>query len=313
MKKKIIAIVSAIMCLSMMFTITCDAAHYTSYEAFETIGKRSGCKSMQGMAVGATWIYTAKVKGDNTRQVLYKTNRKTGETVDITNSNGEDYFTDLGHANDMTPVSIDGKTNLFVATLRNDDYALVRVEVNGTEATQKANFALTYNDEPISVAGISVYKKTSTKTTLIFKNGTNFYKGVVKNSATSGTIELSLFCTIDISNVVMKGVTYDFSTWIHQGFDYDDGKLYVPYYDGVNYHTSVIIVYDYANRTRNHLTSMKDLSFMLKSNKYAKLEIESCGICSGDGRLYINTNRKKDVESSTRYDGIHYIKNFTVS
>ncbi len=313
MKKKIMAVISAIMCLTMMFTITCDAAHYTSYGHVATIKKRNDCPSMQGMAVGATWIYTAKVKGGNTRQVLHKTNRKTGETVNLMNSSGKEYFTCLGHANDMTPVSIDGKTNLFIATLRDDKYALVRVEVDGSVATKKANFKLTYNDEAISVAGVSVYKRTSTKTSFIFKNGTNFYKGTVSNTAKGGTIKLSLFCTIDIANVVMKGKTYDFSTWIHQGFDYDAGKLYVPYYDGVNYNSSVIIVYDYANRTSKHLTSMKNLSFMIKSSSYAKFEIESCGICSGDGKLYINTNRRKDMSSSKRYDAIHYIKNFTVS
>ncbi len=313
MKKKIMAVISAIMCLTMMFTITCDAAHYTSYGHVATIKKRSGCPSMQGMAVGAKWIYTAKVKGDNTRQVLQKTNRTNGETVNITNSNGDAYFTELGHANDMTVLGIGGNSNLYVATLRADDHALVRMAVEGSTATQTGNFTLTYKDKPISVAGVSLYKKYSTKSILIFKNGTNFYKGTVSHTATSGTIKLSLFCTIDIANVVMKGKTYDFSTWIHQGFDYDDGKLYVPYYDGVNYNSSVIIVYDYANRTSKNLTSMEDLSFMIKSSSYAKFEIESCGICSGDGKMYINTNRRKDMSSSARYDAIHYIKNFTVS
>ena len=312
MKKRLIAIISALMCLTMLFTITCEAAHYTSYSHVATIKKREGCPSMQGMAVGATWIYTAKVKGDNTKQVLQKTNRKTNETVFINNSDGTPYFTELGHANDMTAVSIDGKTNLFIATLRNDDYALVRMRVSGSKAKEMGHFTLTYNGEPISVAGVSLYKKTDEKTTLLFKNQTTIYKGTVSNTAKSGTIKLSKFCTIDISNVVMKGKTYDFSTWIHQGFDYDDGKLYVPYYDGVNYHTSVIIVYDYANRTSKNLTAMEDLSFRIKSSSYSKFEIESCGICSGDGKLYINTNRRKP-DSTKRYDAIEYIKNFTVA
>jgi hypothetical protein len=146
MKKKLISLIAAVMCLTMFFTLTCEAAHYVDYTTIDTIGKRSKCATMQGMAVGSTWIYTAKIKGsDESRQVLQKTNRKTKETTNIKNSNGSDYFTYLGHANDMDVVTINDKSNLYIVTMKSDSYALVRMRIDGSKATKTGNFALTYN------------------------------------------------------------------------------------------------------------------------------------------------------------------------
>jgi hypothetical protein len=310
MKKKLISLVAAIMCLTIFFTITCDAAHYVSYTTIATIAKRSKCATMQGMAVGSTWIYTAKIKGsDESRQVLQKTNRKTNATTNIKNSNGSDYFTYLGHANDMDVVTISGKSNLYIATMKTGSYALVRIKVDGSKGTKTGNFSLSYGGKSVSMSGLTVLSKASTSTTFLFKDGTTFYKGTVSDTAKSGTIKLTKYCDINISSCVMNGKTYNFSTWVHQGFEYYKGKIYVPLYNSNQKNTSVIVVYNAPSKTGTTLKSNKDLSFMIKSKDYAKFEIEDCGICSGDGKMYINTNRRK-VLDGPRYDSIHYIKSF---
>ncbi len=310
MKKKFIAVISAVMCLTMLFTITCDAAHYVSYKTIATIAKRSKCATMQGMAVGSTWIYTAKIKGsDESRQVLQKTNRKTNKTTNLKNSNGKDYFTYLGHANDMDVVTINDKSNLYIATMKTGSYALVRMKISGSTATKTGNFTLSYGGKSVSMSGVTVLSKGSKNTTLLFKSGTTFYKGTVSDTAKSGTIKLTKYCTINIKSCVMNGKTYNFSTWTHQGFEYYDGKIYVPLYNSNQTNTSVIVVYNKPSKTGDTLKSNANLSFMIKSKDYAKFEIEDCGICPGDGKMYINTNRKK-ANSSTRYDSIHYIKSF---
>jgi hypothetical protein len=295
----------------MFFTLTCEAAHYVDYTTIDTIGKRSKCATMQGMAVGSTWIYTAKIKGsDESRQVLQKTNRKTKETTNIKNSNGSDYFTYLGHANDMDVVTINDKSNLYIVTMKSDSYALVRMRIDGSKATKTGNFALTYNGKKVLMSGITVLSKSATSTTFIFKDGAVFYKGTVSDTAKSGTIKLTKYCDVNFKKCVMKGKTYNFSTWTNQSVEYYKGKFYVPLYDNVNKNRSVIVVYKAPTKTGTTITSDSSLSFMITSKKYKKFEIEDAGICSGDGKMYINTNRRK-VLDGPRYDSIHYIKSFS--
>lgn len=310
MKKKLISIISVVMCLAMFFTLTCEAAHYVSYTTIATIGKRSKCATMQGMAVGSTWIYTAKIKqSDESRQVLQKTNRKTKATTNIKNSNGSDYFTYLGHANDMDVVTISNNPNLYIVTMKTGSYALVRMRIDGTKATKTGNFALSYNGRSVSMSGVTVLSKSSTSTTFIFKDGTTFYKGTVSDTAKSGTINLTKYCDINLRSCVMNGNAYNFSTWTHQSVEYYNGKFYVPFYDNVNMNRSAIVVFDNPSKTGVTLTSNRNLSFMITSKEYQKFEIENAGICSGDGKMYINTNRRKVLDGE-RFDSILYIKGF---
>ena len=53
------------------------------------------------------------------------------------------------------------------------------------------------------------------------------------------------------------------------------------------------------------------LVFRVTSSYYGALfEIESCDICSGDGKLYFNPNRRK-TNSDTNHDGVSSIDGYT--
>lgn len=71
------------------------------------------------------------------------------------------YFTDLGHANDMTCTTIDSKTNLYVVTMNANSNGLVKLSVSGSKIKKEGNFTLRYNGKVTSMSGVNVYKKTS--------------------------------------------------------------------------------------------------------------------------------------------------------
>ena len=286
--------------------------YYKSYSTVATIKNRSKCSSMQGMAVGSTYIYTVKIKTDNTKAFISKTNKNTGETTVLTETaSGSTYIKYLSHANDMDVCSLDGKSNLFVATMRTDNYALVRMQVSGSKITKKGNFTLKLNGEKTSVSGISILSKSGTKVKLLLKKGCTFYTATVDTSKSSGTVNLTQAFKINVSDVKVNGKSMDLSSWVHQGYGYEDGKIYVPLTgpDGKK-NVSIIAVYDIGGATGT-IQSDPDLSFRITSNTYGDLfEIESCGI-SSDGKMYFNTNRRK-TSSDSNHDGIHCFKEFSI-
>ena len=259
------------------------------------------------MAVGSGWLYTVKINGNDTKAVISKTNKSTGATTNLKTSSGASTFNYLGHANDMDVASVNGKSNLYIATMKVGAGGLVRMEVDGSKITKKASYKIRYNGADTSVSAISVESKTDSKINFLFKKGKTVYRGSIGLNATSGTINLTKVCTLDVKSVKINGKTTDLSSFTHQGMGYHKGKLYVPLWAGSSkQNQSVIAVYNINSNTSGTITSNPNLSFRITSGSFNFFEIESCDISSSDGRLYFNTNR------SSSCDGLLAFKNYAV-
>ena len=85
-----IASVLMIVCVIASSVVPASAAstgYFHSYSTGATIKDRSSCSSMQGMAVGSTYLYTVKVNGTtNQKAFISKTNKNTGETTVLTDT-----------------------------------------------------------------------------------------------------------------------------------------------------------------------------------------------------------------------------------
>ncbi len=315
--KRIFALLACLLLFVSLHTMPVHAAttgYFKSYNHIATIKNRSTCSTMQGMAVGSTYLYTVKINNKTENKAfISKTNRKTGETVALVDTKTNSiYLNYLGHANDMEVVSIDGKSNLYVATMRTGSSSFVRLKVNGSSINKMGSYTLMLDGKEVSASGVALMSKTDTKLTFLFKRGVNFYTGTVKKSATSGTIQLKKAFSIDMTNVVINGKSHDLSNYIFQGFEYHKGTIFVPVTgpEGKK-NVSIIAVYQVENASGT-VTSDPNLSIRITSKKYADLfEIESCGI-SSDGKLYFNTNRRIEAGDSN-YDGIHVLEGYTFS
>ena len=288
-----------------------QAAHYNSYNTLSMIYNYNGCYSMQGMAVYGNYIYCAKIDSDtDALAILTRTNRTTGATDYLYNgSSGSTTFTNLGHANDLAVGPVVGTTTMFVTTCTSGSNSIVRYVIEGNKATKVGNYTVTVNGSPISFGGISFYHVDSDYVTLMIKSGRYFYTGKIGVNQSSGTIPLTLQFTIDIADVNINGTKRDLSNFLHQGFEYHDGRVYVPMSGDTIEDTSAIVVYDITG-VYSTLKNNPDLTFWIESSEYPALfEIESCGISHLDGRMYFNTNSRV-TDSATNYDGVHYIKNF---
>ena len=101
----------------------------------------------------------------------------------------------------------------------------------------------------------------------------------------------------------------DLSDYLGQGFDYIDGKIYVPMVCADPMNMGCIAVYNIEGASGT-IQNDPTLSFWLESSTYAeKFELESCAICPSDGILYFNTNRAI-TSSDADYDAIHYVKDY---
>lgn len=308
MKKRVLSFVLALIFVSIPFVVPVGAAHYNTYAHVANNKDVNGCPSMQGMAVGSKYLYTAKISTDNKKAVIYKTNKDTGSTTLLTDSaSGKTYVTYLGHANDMCVTKIGDYSNLFVVTISENSKALVQLKVDGSKYKKVANFSVKYNGEHLAPSGINIIKKTSTKITFLFKKGRSFYEGSMTIGDKSGTINVTKKFTINVSSAVVDGKTKDLSSYTHQGFGYYKNYIFVPL---TKDNVSVVLVYNIKDASGT-IKSSSSLSFRITSSKYADLfEIESCGICSDDGKLYFNTNRRK-TSGGTGYDAVHYFKGYT--
>ncbi|MGN0470995.1 MAG: RICIN domain-containing protein, partial [Acutalibacteraceae bacterium] len=233
--------------------------------------------------------------------VLQKTNKNTGKTTNLTNSTGSNYSY-LNHANDMDVTTIDGYSQLFVATMATGSNSLVRIKVDGSKATKSGGYTLMYNGAQKSVSGVSIERTDANNVYFLFKSGATVYRGSVAKSATSGVINITKAFNINTSSVKINGSYLNLSSYTHQGMGYHDGKIYVPLWGGgaEKSNQSIIAVYDTYNAFGT-VNSDPFLSFRVTSGAYSGFEIESCNV-SSDGQLYFNVNRW--TSSSGNHDAI---------
>ena len=290
--------------------LAASAGYFRTYATIASVKDRDGCCSMQGMAVDSGWIYTIKINSGNSRAFLCRTNRSTGITSPLTDAGtGSIYLSRLGHANDMDVTTIDGKPNLFIATMNTGSLSLVRLEVRGSEVAMTGCYTISYHGENRHISGIAITKSTKSSIDFLFKRGCTFYTGSIDPKAAGGTIPIKKAFRLDLTHTMVGGKERDLSEYIHQGFGYCGGRLFLPLTGPAGKRNSSVILV-YVPNARGEMTLHRELSFQIKSREYPALfEIESCGI-SPDGRLYFNTNRRKS-DSSINHDGIHYFKGYT--
>ena len=282
--------------------------HYGGYATLSTIYNQGDCFSMQGMTLDSTYTYCAKVNTDTDASAcIIRTNKSTGaKTVMINGATGGYYFTNLGHANCLDLEWI-GSYNQMLVTAGN---TLVRLKLSGSTLTTLGTYTAAYNGSSISMTAVQIMNATENEVKVLVKNGRTLYTGTFDPTASSGVIQLTKLCTFNISAARLKGETYDFSSYLQQGMDYHDGKLFLPLSGNTQMDTSVVLVYDLegaAGEIKNDPT----LSFRVISSSYAALfEIEDVAICTETGRLYFNTNRRQS-SSDTDHDSCSYFTGYS--
>ena len=311
----IAALLAAMLFAGFVPAQTASAAG-TVYSGASTVAlvyDQSDCYSMQGFNIYGNYLYAVKANTDsNANACIARINKDTGDTVYMTDSSGNKYFTYLGHANDMDIVNVNGVGNMFITTGKPGSGSLVRFSMSGTKLTKAGSYNVTYNGTQVSYGGVSVMHADSQYVTFMFKTGSNFFTGKLDVSKTSGTIELTKLFNINKTAIDFGGTVRDLSAWIDQGFEYYDNKIFVPLtgnHQTSTIATSAIAVYNVEGAS-GVIYNDPTYSFYINSTVYPGLfEIESLSICPYDGKLYFSTNGRKS-SSSTNYDGVHSINSF---
>ena len=284
---------------------------YDDYTHIATIKNAGGCTGMQGMAMDNTYLYNIKIaSATQDNAFIARTHKDTGSTTYLKNAaTGTNYFTELYHANDMEIVTIDGVQNLFVATSLAGTTSLVRYTLSGTTLTRYGSYDTVYNGSSTAISSAQVMSVSSDAINFLIKKGKDLYTATLNPAAKSGEITLTHAFTLDVANVSFGGKVYDLSDYLHQGFDYHDGKIFVPITGDPDMSISTIAVF-HADGASGTIRNDPELSVYIQSTAYpVKFEIESCEVCPADGKLYFNTNQQNN--SSADYDAVHYVTGFT--
>ena len=319
LKRALALILMAVLLLSNVNLFPAASAaplFYGDYTDARKVYDSNSCPSMQGLAVGSQYLYTIKIKTDNSRAVITRTDKDTGSYTTLTDaSTGYSYLTGLDHANDMAVWGIDSKSHLFIGTTLQGSNAIIRYRVNGTTLEKVASYHLTCDGEDICATALDVMKVDSSGYIhLITKWGQTIYTGTVhKDAGSNPTVAMTELCTISKEMAYIKGEKLDLSDWVNQGFGYYDNTLFVPLSgpdDQLN--RSVVLVYDLANVQQGSTIYPTDsVVFRVTSGAYSALfEIESVDVCSADKKLYFNTNRRV-TDSDTNHDGVSSFDGYT--
>ena len=289
--------------------ISAQAAYYNTYTTVATIPNANGCNATQGFDTGSAYAYSAKINGDDTKAILYRTNKSTGATSLMTNGdNGTTYATYLGHANDLTLSSINGGTYMFVVTMKSGSLSLVKLMYNGGTYYKVGNYTLQRNGANVAMSAIKKVASDTNYDYFLFKSGLTFYWGSVSKTSNSGTISLSPGFTVNTVEALVNGSKIsNISSYVNQGFGYsaaNDRVFVVLTYQNI----SVVLVYNNVNTATGTITSDPNLSFRITSSAYAALfEIESCAV--EDGKLWFNCNRKTDA-NDIAHDAVAYFNGY---
>lgn len=197
---------------------TARADHYSDYNTLGLVKDLGTSHSMQGGCADETYFYSAKIYGATEASAsIARTHRTSGTTTWLTNAaTGTNYFTNLGHANDLDVFDIDGVKTLFVATggTSTDGYGLVRFALNGSTATQVAQYNVKYNGSGTHIASAQVMSLEGDQINLICKRSKYIYTATIGVNQTQGDIELKLLGTLDLANTMVNGSVKDLSQYV---------------------------------------------------------------------------------------------------
>ncbi len=289
--------------------------------------------AMQGLNVGTTYCYTAKIDGSDAYCDVTRINMNTGEKTVMAyysslTATSESSNNTMGHANDITVVGIDGVNYMYVATMEKGT-AITRLKIDGTKIRLTGYFKLVNaSGDSISVSAIKQVKVSGGYAYFLLKSGNTFYSFKVSSTANGGSasnptaVNVYKVFTIDTRNAVFaksnsSASVYDnIEDWTNQGFGYNksEGVIYVPIWDSSTPSRNVVICYNIKDNIDTWLETTKNLSnrvyptktsFMIQNTSYSQYEIESVGFrtgqdSTGDLKMYYNTNC-----SSTGGEGVY--------
>ena len=291
------------------YLTTLPQLHYGDYGTVNIVHDQGNCYSMQGVATDADYTYCAKIGSNDAVACIVRLAKADGAKTIMTNAaNGGYYFYNLGHANALDIVKINGVQQMFVTGGAN----LIRLTMNGTTLTTAGTYTFSYNGATTNTTAVQIMYASSKEVKVITKGGKSLYTGTLDPTASTGNIELTHLCNLDVANIRLKGEIQDYSTYVQQGFDYRDGKVFVPlsgnaYVETIN--QSIVAVYDVEGASGT-VYNDPTLSFRIISGQYAGLfEIEDVEVCDYDGKLYFSSNRRK-TESDTNYDGVSFFNGY---
>ena len=228
--QKVIAMLSLVVLLASfgLVPIEAEAANefYGDYTDVANIYDYNSCPSIQGVAVGSQKIYSIKINSNDTQAFISMTDKDSGETVKLYNSDAGSYlFNYMGHANDMDVWGIDGLSHLFVATTNQGANAIVRLQRSGNNLTKVGAYHLKCDGEDICATAMAIKSVSNGVITFITKWGMDLYTGSVSTSSTNATINMTKICSISKDKVYIKGEYLDLSTFVNHGMGYNNGVL----------------------------------------------------------------------------------------
>ena len=314
--KKFARALSILLCAACLASTTAFAAYYNSYTKIATIPNGNQCNRAQGFTAGATYLYSAKINDDESKQVIYRTRQDDGTTVLMTNGDTDTtYTTYLGHANDLVTTNIGGSNYLFVATMKYGEESIVKLGYSGTTYHRAGSFRVQCGGEDLRIGALEILGKTDDALEFLFfewpgdNTGVSFYRGSIALYDNSGVIDVTHAFDINLTDAKVNGSTIpNILEYRHQGIGYKIGtdRLYVPLtYENI----SVVLVYDNVSSASGTIYASEDLSFRITSSAFPTLfEIES--VDNANGKLWFNCNRK-ETATDIRHDAICYFKDYT--
>ncbi|MBQ7647399.1 MAG: InlB B-repeat-containing protein, partial [Clostridia bacterium] len=277
---------------------------------------------VQGMNVGTSYIYTAKIytgKANVSAATIYRTAIDSKTTVPMsyyasTSATSTSPCTTVGHANDLLVVTAND-TNYLLAANCEDGHAISRYKIDGTKLYFTGYFDLiNTSGNSMTCSSLRQLKHTGGYFYLILKNAENFYYCKIPDTASGGSssnptkINAYKIAILDKRNGVFAkssssyGSYANMETWVAQGFGYNSAEktIYTPYFQppgSGDIMTTAILTYyvgdiftdanmDFKTDKSTVVLPTKT-SFYLKGTDFSSsctgLEVESCGFRTGQG------------------------------
>ncbi|MBR6593999.1 MAG: InlB B-repeat-containing protein [Clostridia bacterium] len=283
----------------------------------------NSCPSMQGMNTGINNCYVAKRDSTDTYVGITRINMNTGATTVMKYYSSESATSAtgcncLGHANELSVVTIDGTNYMFGATAWYSK-ALTRLKISGTKLIFTGYFDLVNTSgDSVNITGVRHIKTEGGYLYFLIKRGLVFYYCKIAENETGGPasnptkVTMYKIFNIETRNAVFAksnssaGTITDIDTWTNQGFGYNatEKVLYIPIWDSASGYDNAIITYylgDELDRMFTLTTNQSTIlyptktTFRFTDSSLEKFEIESCNFrvqqaADGDHKLYFNTN-----------------------
>ena len=348
-KRKILSVISVVLCLVSLFTMTGEAAARTNFgtyvDKYIPTPDVSICPSTQGFATGSKYLYSVKIDNLDSRAVIYRANKDGQSEAEILRNADENngyYAYGLGHANDMCVTSVNGKSRLYITTSTdkfNNKYDIAVLEITGNTYKCIAKYDILIDDnengKEDGISGITItdhHYDNDTKIRFLLKSGNNVYTYVINKSDNRVVQEPRYVLRILRNHVyvtrndtkVTEKISLSTDNFSAQGFDYckETDTLYFSLGgNGKTSYKNKSIVLAYKNiydRINPHfigappsplLFPLNNQTFYVTSNAYSALFEIEGTGISSDGKMYFNANRRV-TDKNCNHDVISYFTGF---